>query len=88
VTIASSGPNGQDRWEVRGTVRNTSIQKADTLRVGVILYDMRANTLDAIRATTGATTLAKGASTGFVATATPTGLAPALVGVRAIAYLH
>jgi PKD repeat protein/glucose/arabinose dehydrogenase len=88
VTVTSSGPNAQNQWEVGGTARNTSSRRADTLRIGVILYDPRANTLDAIRATTGATTLNAGASTSFVATALPVGLAPILVSVRALAYLH
>jgi hypothetical protein len=41
VTITSSGPNADGHWEVRGTVRNTSSQSVDTLRVGVILYNTR-----------------------------------------------
>ena len=61
-------------------------RSVDTLRVGVILYNNRAGTLDAIRATTGRTSLGPGATTSFVATANPTGLAPAMVGVRALAY--
>jgi glucose/arabinose dehydrogenase/PKD repeat protein len=86
VTITSSGPNAAGKWEVRGTVRNTSSSSVDTLRVGVILYNQRAGTLDAIRATTGRTSLGPGATTSFVATASPSGLGPAMVGVRALAY--
>ncbi len=52
----------------------------------MILYNKRAGTLDAIRATTGRTTLGSGGSTSFVATSNQTGLAPAMVGVRALAY--
>ena len=86
VTVISSGPNASGQWEVRGTVRNSSSSSVDTLRVGVILYNKRAGTLDAIRATTGRTSLGPGGSTTFVATSGQTGLAPAMVAVRALAY--
>jgi hypothetical protein len=86
VTITSSGPNADGHWEVRGTVRNSSSSSVDTLRVGVILYNNRAGTLDALRATTGRTSLGPGASTSFVATSSQVGLAPPFVGVRALAY--
>jgi hypothetical protein len=52
----------------------------------VILYDKRANALDAMRATTGATTLASHVTTSFVATSVSSGLVPASVLVRALAY--
>ena len=87
MTITSSGPNADGHWEVRGTVRNTSTQSVDTLRVGVILYNKRAGTLDAIRATTGGTSLGPGCHDHFCRhRPIPTGPAPAMVGVRALAY--
>ena len=86
VTIASSGPNADGHWEVRGTVRNSSSSSVDTLRVAVILYNKREGTLDAMRATTGVASLGPGATTSFVATSNQTGLTPSLIGVRALAY--
>jgi hypothetical protein len=86
VTITSSGPDADGHWEVRGTVRNTSSSSVDTLRVAVILYNKRDGTMDAMRATTGRTTLGEGGSTSFVATSNQAGLLPVTVGVRALAY--
>ena len=86
MTTTSSGPNAAGHWEVRGTVRNTSTSSVDTLRVGVILYNKRDGTMDAMRATTGKTSLGSRGSTSFVATSNQAGLAPATVGVRALAY--
>ena len=86
VTTTSSGPNSAGQWEVRGTVRNTSSSSVDTLRVGVILYNKRAGTQDAIRATTGGTSLGPGATTTFVATSNQPDPAPAMITVRALAY--
>ena len=76
VTIASSGPNADGHWEVRGTVRNSSSSSVDTLRVAVILYNKREGTLDAMRATTGVASLGPGATTTFVATSNQAGLTP------------
>ena len=86
VTITSSGPNADGHWEVRGTVRNTSTIRSTRCGSGSSSTTTRAGTLDAIRATTGRTTLGPGGSTSFVATSNQTGLAPAMVGVRALAY--
>ncbi|MBA3234415.1 MAG: PQQ-dependent sugar dehydrogenase [Chloroflexi bacterium] len=84
-TVTSSGPDGDDRWVVRGTIRNTKAYTVRKLRFTVTLYDDRGDVLDVVRAQVGTRTLTPGASTTFVGKFTTTGLKPDRIYTRGMA---
>jgi glucose/arabinose dehydrogenase/PKD repeat protein len=84
ITNVAVDANG--RHVVSGTVRNPYSKTVTTLRVAMILYDARFGVLDVRRATVGATTLARGASTTFSGTFLPPGLVPSHAYARGWVY--
>ena len=86
VTITSSGPNADGHWEVRGTVRNTSTSRSTRCGSGSSSTTSGPAPWMPFGRRPAGRRSDQVVTTSFVATSNQTGLAPAMVGVRALAY--